>query len=522
MRFGPPRGPDPGIPPQRAVRRGGGSGKGGRHGAEWSCVRTQPLHGGRRHGDGPQYAVFLERRRPPAGSGAAGVRARQPAGRRGGRGVAGEARSGSGRVPGGGDVACAGGGGGVRSRVGGVAAAGVAPQPGAARAVRLRPAGLAEAAEAFSGALGDGGDGGVGTGERAPRRGAHRVGVLALSGQRDADRGGDGRGVRHGVGAAPAADGGTAGVRPAPGLRRQGGREPLDGSEEREDGEDVEPGRRLGEARDERRGREDGQGVEQGEDVVRLRAAPDRGRRTRDPGVVRGDGGVALGAQGAVGGTGPVVRGRAGAGGALCGLLRRPGAGRRAAEEEAVGRPRGAAAGRRPGAVAGGEGGAGVRPVEADPAVATRGWRRQRAAQREGRGVLPLPGDGGGAADGVPRLRAGARHAEVPLPGGRPRPRLQGAGGVLPRRRREGRGLRARRAHRLGGPRPAHLHADAVGKSVVVAGLQPARRPGADPSTRRRSRSASTSASPSSAPAAAARRNSPSCCPACWRRPAAA
>ena len=42
--------------------------------------------------------------------------------------------------------------------------------------------------------------------------------------------------------------------------------------------------------------------------------------------------------------------------------------------------------------VAGGEGGASLRPGSANPAVAGGGRCRQRAAQREGRGVLPVPG----------------------------------------------------------------------------------------------------------------------------------
>ena len=41
--------------------------------------QPQPLHGGRRHGDGPQHAFFLGRCRTAAGAGAAGVRAGQPA-----------------------------------------------------------------------------------------------------------------------------------------------------------------------------------------------------------------------------------------------------------------------------------------------------------------------------------------------------------------------------------------------------------------------------------------------------------
>ena len=122
-----------------------------------------------------------------------------------------------------------------------------------------------------------------------------------------------------------APDGGAAGLRAAPGLRRQGGRQPFDRARGREERQDVRSGRGLGEARDAWRGPARGQGVDEGEDVVRLRPASDRRRRARDSGVVRGDGGVALGAQGAVGGAGRAVRGRAGAGGAVRGLLRRPG-----------------------------------------------------------------------------------------------------------------------------------------------------------------------------------------------------
>ena len=145
-----------------------------------------------------------------------------------------------------------------------------------------------------------------------------------------------------------------------------------------------------------------------------------------------------------------------------------------------MGRARRSAADRRAGDVAGGEGGAGIRPVAADPAFAGGGRRRQRAAQREGRGVLPLPGDGRGAADGVPGVRGGPGDAEVPLPGGGVRAGLRGPGGVSARRRVEGRGLRAGRARRPGGERPAHLRADAVGEPVVEAGLRAARRAGAD------------------------------------------
>ena len=137
-------------------------------------------------------------------------------------------------------------------------------------------------------------------------------------------------------------------------------------------------------------------------------------------------------------------------------------------------------AGGHAGDVAGGEAGAGVRPGGADPACAGGGRRRQRAAQREGRGVVPLPGDGDGAADGVPGLRGGPGHAEVPLPGGGVRSGLRGPGPVSARRRVGCRGLRAGGAHRPGGARPAHVHADAVGEPVVEARLRPARGAGAD------------------------------------------
>ena len=108
------------------------------------------------------------------------------------------------------------------------------------------------------------------------------------------------------------------------------------------------------------------------------------------------------------------------------------------------------------------------------------GRRRQRAAQREGRGVVPVPGDGRGAADGVPGLRGGPGHAEVPLPGGGVRLRVRGPGGLPARRRLEGRGLRAGGPGRPGGRRPADVHADAVGESVVAAGLRAAFGAGAD------------------------------------------
>ena len=79
-----------------------------------------------------------------------------------------------------------------------------------------------------------------------------------------------------------------------------------------------------------------------------------------------------------------------------------------------------------------------------------------------------------------PRLRGGPGHAEVPLPGGGVRSGLRGPGPVSARRRVGRRGLRAGGAHRPGGARPAHVHADAVGEPVVEARLRPARGAGAD------------------------------------------
>ena len=85
-------------------------------------------------------------------------------------------------------------------------------------------------------------------------------------------------------------------------------------------------------------------------------------------------------------------------------------------------------------------------------------------------------GDGGGAADGVPGLRGGPGHAEVPLPGGRVRAGVRGAAGGVPARRRlEGRGLRAGGARRPRHARPEDVHADAVGQPVVEAGMRAAR-----------------------------------------------
>ena len=95
-------------------------------------------------------------------------------------------------------------------------------------------------------------------------------------------------------------------------------------------------------------------------------------------------------------------------------------------------------------------------------------------------GVVPLSGDGRGAATGVPGLRGGPRHAEVPLPGGGVRARLRRSGAVPARRRVDGRGLWAGGAHRPGVRRPAHVHADAVGQPVVAARPPPPRRAGAD------------------------------------------
>ena len=48
-------------------------------------------------------------------------------------------------------------------------------------------------------------------------------------------------------------------------------------------------GRRLGQAQDLRRGRRHGEGVDEGEALVRIRAAPGRGRGARVARVVRGD-----------------------------------------------------------------------------------------------------------------------------------------------------------------------------------------------------------------------------------------
>ena len=90
----------------------------------------------------------------------------------------------------------------------------------------------------------------------------------------------------------------------------------------------------LGKAPDPRRGREDRAGLDEGEDMVRLRSAPGGGRGARAAGVVRGGAGFALGAEGAVGRGGWAVR----LGAVAFGGLRGPGAGRGAAEGEAVGR----------------------------------------------------------------------------------------------------------------------------------------------------------------------------------------
>ena len=261
------------------------------------------------HGDAAEFAFFLGRCRTAAGVAAAGVRAGQPAGRGAGRGAGVAAGPGPGRVPGVGDVARAGGGDGVRSRVVGVAAARAGAQPGAARRVRLRPAGPAVGAEADA-EVARGRRGGAGAGgAAASRRGSDGVGVLAVPVERGGAGGGDGRGVGDGGRAARTAAGGIARVRSPPGLRRQGGAELLDGPAERGDGEGVGSGRGLGRPRDVGRGPER-EGLDEGEALVRLRAAPDRGRGARVAGVVRGGAGVALGAEGAVGGGGRAVSGR--------------------------------------------------------------------------------------------------------------------------------------------------------------------------------------------------------------------
>ena len=122
----------------------------------------------------------------------------------------------------------------------------LARNPGAARAVRVRPAGPA-GADAAAGGAADGRFGGGGSrGAAAARRGADGVGVLAVPVERGGSGGGDRGGVGDGGRAARAADGGGAGVRAAPGLRRQGGAELLDGSGRRGDGQDVGRGRGLG------------------------------------------------------------------------------------------------------------------------------------------------------------------------------------------------------------------------------------------------------------------------------------
>ena len=101
--------------------------------------------GGRRHGDGPQYAFFLGRCRTAAGAEAAGFVLGQPAGRGGGRGAGGAGAGAAGTSTRRGDVAGAGGGDGVRHESAASLLRELGRNPALLGLVRLRPAGPAGA-----------------------------------------------------------------------------------------------------------------------------------------------------------------------------------------------------------------------------------------------------------------------------------------------------------------------------------------------------------------------------------------
>ena len=105
---------------------------------------------------------------------------------------------------------------------------------------------------------------------------------------------------------------------------------------------------------------------------------------------------------------------------------------------------RGAAADRRAGDVAGGEGDAGLGPGILRALAKDGGGNVLHSEKGEGSAAARRRGRSG---DGVPGLRGGPGEAEVPLSGGRLRPGVRGPRAKPARRRREGRRLRARGAH---------------------------------------------------------------------------
>ena len=92
------------------------------------------------------------------------------------------------------------------------------------------------------------------------------------------------------------------------------------------------------------------------------------------------------------------------------------------------------------------------------------------------RAVLRLPGDRRAARHGLRGLRARPRDAQVPLPGGGRRLRLRGPRRLPEDGWQQGRGLRAGRADSAGDGGPPDLHADALGKPLLAARLQPLER----------------------------------------------
>ena len=95
------------------------------------------------------------------------------------------------------------------------------------------------------------------------------------------------------------------------------------------------------------------------------------------------------------------------------------------------------------------------------------------------RAVLRLPGDRRAARHGLRGLRARPRDAQVTLPGGGRRLRLRGPRRLPEDGWQQGRGLRAGRADSAGDGGPPDLHADALGKPLLAARLQPQERAGA-------------------------------------------
>ena len=212
------------------------------------------------------------------------------AGRSGRGGVARPPGPGPGRLSGGGDVAGDGGRGGVPACLDGVVVAGAWAQSGVVVDMRIRPA--AEAGQAPPGgarASANGRGRGGGVSESGALSGAQRVELLPVYGV--ARAGGGGHRLRDGDArcVARGAQGGVAGFRRTPRLRRQGDREPFHGAQEPRDGQDLGPGGGLGQARDTGRGQQDGQGLDEGEELVRLRLAPDRRHPLRESGGIRGD-----------------------------------------------------------------------------------------------------------------------------------------------------------------------------------------------------------------------------------------